>query len=69
MTKTIELLLKVTVEGDKVTVEVDNPNKPLPVMPPYEGPLSVTVDLKPSNTTYSTTWNGSEEMWYSDYKE
>lgn len=69
MAKTIELLLKVTVEDEQVTVEVDHAQKSLPVLPPYDGPLSVTVDLKSSDTYSTTTWHGAEEMWYTSYKE
>lgn len=70
MKKTIELVLKITVDNDQVLVEVDQLEKPLSVMPPYDGPLSVSVNLSADTNTYTTTtWHGSEEMWYSSYKE
>jgi hypothetical protein len=67
--KKFEILLKITVMDDAVKVEVDNPNKPLSIMPPFDGPLSVTIDTTNSNTCSNTTWHGSEEMWYTSYKE
>lgn len=69
MTKTIELLLKITVDNEQVTVEVDHAHRSLPVLPDYDGPLTVSVDLKASDTYTTTTWHGSEEMWYTSYKE
>ena len=67
--KKFEILLKITVENDTVRVEVDDANKSLPVLPPFDGPLSITIDATKDDTYSSTTWHGSEETWYTCYKE
>jgi hypothetical protein len=67
--KKFELTLKITVVDDTVKVEIDTPNESLPAAPPFDGPLSITIDAT-KDTSYSTSsWHGSEEMWYTSYKE
>lgn len=69
MKKTIEFRLLITVEDDAVSVEIANTDDDLPVMPEYTGPLNGSVTIKDDTYVSSTTWHGSEEMWYTNYKE
>ena len=73
MKKTFELKLLVTVEGDSITVELANENEATPTSTTdFKGVLNHTIDV--DDTTYTTrntsvAWHGSEEMWYTTYKE
>jgi hypothetical protein len=70
MKKTLEFKLLVTIENDTLSVEVTNVDDDLPVMPDYKGSLNVSVNVDNENTyNTSSTWHGSEEMWYTTYKE
>jgi hypothetical protein len=73
MKMTFELKLLVTVDGDNVTVEVADQNETRPASTTeWKGMLNNTIDV--NDNTYTTrntsvAWHGSEEMWYTTYKE
>lgn len=70
MKKTFEFKLVLTIENDTISAEVMNLDEEVPTIPEYEGPLSVTVDISNyTSTTTSVPYHGSEEMWYTTYKE
>lgn len=68
--KVFDFNLRVIVEEDRVTVELDNISDDLPVMPIYAGGTSASIAIDDDSVyTSDTTWHGSEEMWYTTYKE
>lgn len=70
MKKTMEFILRVTVDEEKVVVEMEQLDNDLPVMPVYDTPTSMSVELSGDDDYITTTsWHGSEEMWYTYYKE
>lgn len=69
MSRRIEFKLVISIEDDGVYLDIEDSDEKPAVVPKYTTPLSMSVAVDPTMYESDIAYHGSEEMWYTTYKE